>query len=528
MVEESDDEELMSNSDSEIIRQCEQELKEMDTEMRNVEVSRKNTEKRKEREEESNDEEFITVTRRKPKRLIRSNSKEISRQHEDGRMEVDEKQVEEFKYREVCVSSADALPKQMAFARLLRDQNIKNILRLKYKSPFRVIIRFDTKEDAESLLKCKKIDEMGYRRYLTNESIMSFGIIKGVDVDLDEKDIFDILESNTKILSVKRLKRISPTHNWVDSESNTSSCTVIENGETYSSIVAKNSKRAEKISNIEEQVKQKQSNWGSNGPQKRITINTDSQTKSTSFLEDQWETSSEELQDNNYRKVKQDRKGDNYYDWIKLFLKVKNIILSANSLEEKNLMCFKTICNEVWDAALEHGMMTLNNGAATRVKLVEGILRQTSPDISLVSANIATMFSWVTLQENLGSDHLLIKISMNFQQNIIKHIIKRNFKIADWIWNDILLKIHATNLTLQTEKIHLGIVVDLLDSLVNYLSNLRDQFDLYLGKAKKFANIDEMSNEDKRPKTRSVKLTRNEGSSQNTTFNACDSLRIES
>ena len=32
------------------------------------------------------------------------------------------------------------------------------------------------------------------------------------------------------------------------------------------------------------------------------------------------------------------------------------------------------------------------------------------------------------------------------------------------VWNDILSKIHASNLTLQKEKIHLGIVVDLLDS----------------------------------------------------------------
>ncbi|CAB3248336.1 unnamed protein product [Arctia plantaginis] len=191
---------------------------------------RKKTVKRKEREVvvESNEAEFITVTRRKPKRLIRNNSKDISRQQQMSQenndiMRVDEKQVDEMKYSEVCVSSADALP-------------------------------------------------------LSNYS-----------------------------------------------------------------------KREKKISNIEEQEKQKQSNW-----------------------------------------VAGDFNG-HHTNWS-----------------------YKTDARgtKVWDAALDHGMMTLKNGAATRLKLIEGILRQISP------ANIATMFSWVTLQENLGSDHLLIKISMNFQHNI--------------------------------------------------------------------------------------------------------------
>ena len=62
---------------------------------------------------------------------------------------------------------------------------------------------------------------------------------------------------------------------------------------------------------------------------------------------------------------------------------------------------------------------------------------------------------------------------------------------------------------------------------MGYLSNLRDQFYVYLDKVKKFANIDEVRRENKRIRTRSVKLTNNEGFSQNTTFNERDSLRIE-
>lgn len=82
-------------------------------------------------------------------------------------------------------------------------------------------------------------------------------------------------------------------------------------------------------------------------------------------------------------------------------------------------------------------------------------------------------------------------------------------------------------ISLQKEKIDLGTVVDLLDSLVEYLHNLRDKFYEYLDKAKKFAKVDEVPHKNKRIRTRSIKLTKNEGSSQHTTFNETDSLKIE-
>ena len=93
------------------------------------------------------------------------------------------------------------------------------------------------------------------------------------------------------------------------------------------------------------------------------------------------------------------------------------------------------------------------------------------------------------------------------------------------VWNDILVKIHKTNLTLQKENINLAVVVNLLDCLEKYLENLRGKFEDYLNKAKELTRIEEIPK--KRIRIRSNKITRYEGLSENTTYNEEDSLKIE-
>lgn len=86
---------------------------------------------------------------------------------------------------------------------------------------------------------------------------------------------------------------------------------------------------------------------------------------------------------------------------------------------------------QILDSALEHGFVTLNNGEATRVKLVNGNIQRSSPDITLASSDIAIKFHWAVMNENLGSDHLVMKISMNYQEQI-QYNKRRNFKKAKW------------------------------------------------------------------------------------------------
>lgn len=86
---------------------------------------------------------------------------------------------------------------------------------------------------------------------------------------------------------------------------------------------------------------------------------------------------------------------------------------------------------QIFDSILEHSFTSLNNRESTRLRLVNGVLQQSSPDISFVSADLVTLLSWKVSNESLGSDHRIINLSINLHihSNIVK---KRNFKMTDW------------------------------------------------------------------------------------------------
>lgn len=211
-------------SDMEILLNCEKDRdKSLEPTITRVEIHKQSEkilpEKRKEREDDTNDDDdFITVSRRKPKRLIRSNSTESQNQLRVDLQKKDD-EINNVANHEVCITSLESIPKQMAFARLLRCENIKNVTRIKYKSYNKVLIQFQEKEDATKLLECQKFKDMGWRCQLINELSLSYGVVKGVDLDLKENDIMDILECTTEIVTVKRLRRVNSENKWVDCES---------------------------------------------------------------------------------------------------------------------------------------------------------------------------------------------------------------------------------------------------------------------------------------------------------------------
>lgn len=227
-------------SDSEILDKCEQQLSELNNmDEDNLERGRgdeeeiaRNTEKRKEPEDANNEDDFITVVRSKPKRLLRSNSLEQSGQLSPTQSTAGHRptpgcstsqhplpSASEIAKHEVCVSSKENLPKPIAFAKLLRQENIKDILRIKYKSPNKVFIQCQREEDARKLIECKQFKEIGLRCQLIQEMSVSYGIVKGIDLELSEEELMSILKSNVDVLSVRRLKRLMPEGKWVDCES---------------------------------------------------------------------------------------------------------------------------------------------------------------------------------------------------------------------------------------------------------------------------------------------------------------------
>lgn len=215
MEEDNDEDSELFNdgnmSDVDVIKECER--------MMNIDCNQRNTrsenqidkqfgrnEKRKNKEEsdQSNGDNFITVTRRK-KILKRSkDSRELK-----TNMEV---------YYEVCITSLQILPKQMAMARMLKAEKLENILSIKYRSPYKILVKLSNKENAEKLINCPKFHELGYRCELAYNKNKCYGIIRGVDLDMNEHDILDTLECEKEILEVRRLKRLTQEGKWIESE----------------------------------------------------------------------------------------------------------------------------------------------------------------------------------------------------------------------------------------------------------------------------------------------------------------------
>ncbi|KAJ2953411.1 hypothetical protein O0L34_g1001 [Tuta absoluta] len=204
-------------SDSEVVDRCEQELNKMtDSTKKAVKAnddllaSSSLVGKRKEREDDDDEVNFVEV--RKPRRRP-STVFSVPLFPNMSRMN--------FSFGatfEVCVTSTKNLPKQMALAKLLREENIEKITRIRYKGPYKVLIRFDNREEAVKLINCQKFIDLECKCQFTFETSSTYGVVKGVDGDIAEAELSDTFESSTKILPVKRLKRINHLGQWTDSE----------------------------------------------------------------------------------------------------------------------------------------------------------------------------------------------------------------------------------------------------------------------------------------------------------------------
>lgn len=160
--------------------------------------------------EEVDDGEFITVSKG-AKRLNRSISK-------NGNLGEKSTQQNNDELQEVCVTSKQALPKQIGLAKLLAEENITNILSIKYKNPFKVLIKLKFKQDLIKLQKSKKLIEMDCRCQMFYENTLTYGIVKQVDLIISEKELSETLTCEQEIISIKRLKYLANDGKWEDSE----------------------------------------------------------------------------------------------------------------------------------------------------------------------------------------------------------------------------------------------------------------------------------------------------------------------
>ncbi|KAL0895607.1 hypothetical protein ABMA27_011698 [Loxostege sticticalis] len=194
-------------SDEDVIIECEKEMQEIDNRM-------KKSEKRMRESEESSKEGFIPVNRRS-KKLIRSTS--ANNNNDVTSENIDESSCLSENY-EVCLFSPRVLFKQMALAKFLKKEQIESVVKIKCKSPFRVFIQFHDKMQAEKLISNTKLTEMDIRAQFTNYSTISYGIIRGVDQEITEKELLENIKASSEIISARRMKRMSAENKWIESE----------------------------------------------------------------------------------------------------------------------------------------------------------------------------------------------------------------------------------------------------------------------------------------------------------------------
>lgn len=217
MSDDSMEEEDSEKSDSIVINNCEREPQNTSKWDSSLLMSNPslNTEKRqRDKSEESSEEGFITITKRKSKRLLRSDSLDIP---DKNSTTINKSAASEGSF-EIILTSLNILPKQMALAKLLCSENIEGITNVKFKNPFKVSIRLNSKEQAERVITSQKLKDLDIRANFADESLVSYGIIRGVDLEMSEEEILESLTSSAKILSIKRMRRMNLESKWVDSE----------------------------------------------------------------------------------------------------------------------------------------------------------------------------------------------------------------------------------------------------------------------------------------------------------------------
>lgn len=155
------------------------------------------------------DDGFITVRKNNKRRATNLSKKSTENEANNADLEDIDKIM-------VSVTSKEILPKQFGLAKKLRAEKIDNIIKISYKNPFKVLIEFEDKTSAQKLVDCENFHALGFRCQWMNEISLCYGVVKNIDLDIEDKEFQESLEC--EVVSVRRLKRLIDTGEWVNSE----------------------------------------------------------------------------------------------------------------------------------------------------------------------------------------------------------------------------------------------------------------------------------------------------------------------
>ncbi|KAF9415658.1 hypothetical protein HW555_006757 [Spodoptera exigua] len=137
------------------------------------------------------------------------NKKRMRSSSDEEWTEVKQKKRKETEKIELYISNNEKLPKQFNLAKLLKEQNINDITRVKFINPYRVRIELTSEISAEKLEMCQYFIDLGWQIQRAMEKNKSYGVIRDVDLDMSEEEILENIScpEPAKLLSVNRLNR---------------------------------------------------------------------------------------------------------------------------------------------------------------------------------------------------------------------------------------------------------------------------------------------------------------------------------
>ncbi|KAJ0172699.1 hypothetical protein K1T71_005290 [Dendrolimus kikuchii] len=159
-------------------------------------MSRSQTPKRdRESDEEDDEQQDWTVVRRKEKKL-----KAII---------------------EMYVTSNEVLPKLFAMAKIFKSIGVIGVNRIKFMNSYKIRIDVDSETSAQKIESSQELIDRGWRISRAMETNLSFGVIRNVEMNVEEKEIIENIScpSNAEVLSAYRLnQRNKEEDGWVKSE----------------------------------------------------------------------------------------------------------------------------------------------------------------------------------------------------------------------------------------------------------------------------------------------------------------------
>lgn len=123
---------------------------------------------------------------------------------------------------ELYISCNEKMPKLFSLAKTLKSLSLFDIEKVKFVTPYKVRVEVKSEKSALALETSQELLNKGWRVSRAMEVTKSFGVIKNVDLDLDNDDILKRITcpGETELLSVYRLKRRDREEDgWKASES---------------------------------------------------------------------------------------------------------------------------------------------------------------------------------------------------------------------------------------------------------------------------------------------------------------------